>query len=183
MKLSQFVLALFIGSIILISCGKDNELTPNPIYDPEASGTTNNGGGNGGGSGGGGTVVNQGLKGNFGGTSVTINNCSFYTDTVVKSTQIIASTSDSSKVVAFLIAEAVTSPKNYPANDALVTIVYDLDATNDGTSTEYFATDGSLNITSVSSSEIKGTFNLDAINSGNFTPQSVTGGSFTAKKQ
>ena|SRR5690554_3091840 len=183
MKLSQFVLALFIGSIILISCGKDNELTPNPIYDPEASGTTNNGGGSGGGSGGG-TIISQGLTGNFGGTSMTINECFFEMDSVIILTHIEAKNGDSSQTVNFVINEHITAPKTYTAGDSLTTLSYDFDATDTTTKTNFIGVNGNLTITSVTATEIKGTFSFSSVNIDDFNQvEDVTGGSFTAKKK
>lgn len=133
MKLSQFVLALIIGSIILISCGKDNELTPNPIFDPDATNQTsnnNNGGGNNNDGSGNddGTIVGQGLKGVFGGKFLNVNNCYFRVDSDINLTNIEATKSDSSITVNFVISETVTTAKTYQANDALLSITYDLNA-------------------------------------------------------
>jgi hypothetical protein len=46
MKLNHLLIVAIIISIVAVSCGTDNELTPNPTFDPEASDqTTNNNGG------------------------------------------------------------------------------------------------------------------------------------------
>lgn len=177
MKLNRLFILIAVFSFTLFSCEKNNELTPNPAFDPEATNTNS-------GNNGGGTIVSQGLAGNFGGTSVTINDCFFEIDTMVNITSIEARSIDSSKTVNFVINEVVTSPKTYTPSDALTTLSYDFDATDDSTNTEYIAIDGSLKITSVSGDEIKGTFSFNAVAINDFTKtESVTGGSFTAEKK
>lgn len=182
MKFNHFFILTAVFSLTLLSCEKNNELTPNPTFDPEAT-NTNSGNNNGGGNGGG-TIVNQGLAGNFGGTSVTINDCFFEVDSMFNKTSIEARSIDSSKTVNFVITEIVTKPKTYRPSDPLTIISYDFDATDTTTDSEYFAYEGELTFTLVGADELKATFFLEAVNLEDTTQrQTVTGGSFTAVRK
>src|SRR5690554_2311811 len=94
-----FLLCLITG---LYSCSKENELTPNPVFEekPESNknefsddGNIDSGNDDGGNEG-----VDSFLKGDFGGENVNFNNCYFDYDNIIGETIITSTSNDGNKL-------------------------------------------------------------------------------------
>ncbi len=187
MNLNRLFILTTIFSILLFSCGKDNELTPNPMFDENASGvkTNNNGSGNdnGGDEGGGENeeVVSY-LSGNFGGDTLSFQTCYFTYDNFGMKTTISATSADGNKIVNLAIDGEVTETKTYTVG-VDIEMSYDYDLLNFSKDSRYVASSGSLTITSVDSTALKGTFFFNGKISSNPTDTiTVKNGKFTAEK-